>query len=50
VTVYSPDTKAARRLCDRLFISAFLIALKIICDDTYLNISWSIVGQEIFQL
>ncbi|KAI0084022.1 hypothetical protein BDY19DRAFT_998106 [Irpex rosettiformis] len=30
----------------RLFISAFMLASKVICDDTYLNKSWSIVGQE----
>jgi hypothetical protein len=29
----------------RLFISAFMIASKVICDDTYSNKSWSIVGQ-----
>ena len=28
----------------RLFISAFMIASKVICDDTYSNKSWSIVG------
>ena len=28
-----------------LFISAFMIAWKVICDDTYSNKSWSIVGQ-----
>ncbi|KAI0753880.1 hypothetical protein BC629DRAFT_1662937 [Irpex lacteus] len=32
---------------DRLFISAFMLALKVICDDTYLNKSWSIVGRGI---
>jgi Cyclin, N-terminal domain len=34
----------------RLFISAFMIASKIICDDTYSNKSWSIVGQGMFAL
>ena len=33
-----------------LFISAFIIASKVICDNTYSNKSWSIVGQGIFQL
>ncbi|EPT02571.1 hypothetical protein FOMPIDRAFT_1047913 [Fomitopsis schrenkii] len=34
----------------RLFISAFMIASKVICDDTYSNKSWSIVGQAMFAL
>ncbi|KZP27605.1 hypothetical protein FIBSPDRAFT_710041, partial [Athelia psychrophila] len=34
----------------RLFISAFMIASKVICDDTYSNKSWGIVGQGMFQL
>jgi Cyclin, N-terminal domain len=34
----------------RLFISGFMIASKVICDDTYSNKSWSIVGQGMFQL
>ncbi|BEI81266.1 hypothetical protein CcaverHIS002_0204260 [Cutaneotrichosporon cavernicola] len=34
----------------RLFISAFMIASKVICDDTYSNQSWCIVGQKMFQL
>ncbi|THH03479.1 hypothetical protein EW146_g10435, partial [Bondarzewia mesenterica] len=34
----------------RLFISAFMIASKIICDDTYSNKSWSIVSQGMFAL
>ena len=34
----------------RLFISAFMLALKVICDDTYSNKSWSIITQGIFQL
>jgi len=32
----------------RLFISAFMIASKVICDDTYSNKSWCIVGQGMF--
>ncbi|KAF8434992.1 hypothetical protein L210DRAFT_3409429 [Boletus edulis BED1] len=34
----------------RLFISAFMLASKVICDDTYSNKSWSIVAQGMFQL
>jgi hypothetical protein len=34
----------------RLFISAFMIASKVICDDTYSNKSWSIVSQGMFSL
>ncbi|KAH8835553.1 hypothetical protein DL96DRAFT_64634 [Flagelloscypha sp. PMI_526] len=34
----------------RLFISAFMIASKVICDDTYSNRSWSIVAQGLFSL
>ncbi|EGO00719.1 hypothetical protein SERLA73DRAFT_178625 [Serpula lacrymans var. lacrymans S7.3] len=34
----------------RLFVSAFMIASKVICDDTYSNKSWSIVAQGMFQL
>ena len=34
----------------RLFISAFIIASKVICDNTYSNKSWSIVRQGMFQL
>jgi len=33
-----------------LFISAFMLASKIICDDTYSNKSWCIVGQGMFAL
>ena len=32
------------------FISVFMIASKVICDDTYSNKSWSIVGQGMIQL
>ncbi|KAG1795405.1 uncharacterized protein HD556DRAFT_1442247 [Suillus plorans] len=34
----------------RLFISAFMLASKVICDSTYSNKSWSIVAQGMFQL
>jgi hypothetical protein len=34
----------------RLFISAFMLASKIICDDTYSNKAWCIVGQGMFAL
>jgi hypothetical protein len=34
----------------RLFISAFMIASNVICDDTYSNKSWCIVGQGLFTL
>lgn len=34
----------------RLFISAFMIASKVLCDDTYSNKSWSIVAQGLFAL
>jgi len=34
----------------RLFISAFMIASKVICDDTYSNKSWCIVGQNLYSL
>ncbi|KAI0055129.1 cyclin-like protein, partial [Artomyces pyxidatus] len=34
----------------RLFISAFMIASKVICDDTFSNKSWCIVSQGIFPL
>ena len=33
-----------------LFISAFMIASKVICDDTYSNRLWSIISQGMFQL
>ena len=33
-----------------LFISAFTIASKVICDDTYSNMSWGIVGQGVNQM
>jgi hypothetical protein len=34
----------------RLFISAFVLASKIVCDDTHSNRSWCIVGQGMFAL
>ncbi|KAI0086271.1 hypothetical protein BDY19DRAFT_859002, partial [Irpex rosettiformis] len=34
----------------RVFISAFMLASKVICDDMYSNKSWSIVGQGMFAL
>jgi hypothetical protein len=34
----------------RLFISAFKIASKVMCDDTYSNKSWGIVAQGMFSL
>ena len=33
-----------------LFLSAFMITSKVMCDDTYSNKSWLIVGQGMFQL
>ena len=41
---------ARRSSGHRLFISAFTIASKVICDDTYSNKSWCIVGQGMFSL
>jgi len=34
----------------RLFISAFMISSKVMCDDTYSNKSWSVVAQGMFNL
>ena len=34
----------------RLFITAFMIASKVISDDKYSNKTWSVVGQSMFQL
>ena len=34
----------------RLFFSAFMIASKMVCDDSYNNKSWVIVGQHLFSL
>jgi hypothetical protein len=33
-----------------LFVSAFILASEVICDDTYSNKSWFIVAQGMFQL
>ncbi|KAG1861303.1 hypothetical protein F4604DRAFT_1587937, partial [Suillus subluteus] len=33
-----------------LFVSVFMLTLKVICDNTYSNKSWSIVVQGMFQL
>jgi hypothetical protein len=32
------------------FVSVFMLASKVICDDTYSSKSWSIVAQGMFQL
>ncbi|KAI6014232.1 hypothetical protein BKA83DRAFT_4465872 [Pisolithus microcarpus] len=34
----------------RLFISAFMLASKVICNDTCSNKSWSVVARGMFQL
>lgn len=34
----------------RLFLVAFMLAAKQMCDDTYSNKSWTIVGQGVFSL
>lgn len=34
----------------RLFIAAFMLASKMLCDDSYNNKSWTIVGQGLFSL
>jgi hypothetical protein len=34
----------------RLFISAYMLASKVLCDDTYSNKSWTIVAQGLFTL
>jgi hypothetical protein len=43
-------TEATGSSGHRLFIAAFMIASKVICDDTYSNKSWCIVGQGMFAL
>jgi hypothetical protein len=43
-----PTTRGSSGHC--LFISAFMIASKVICDDTYSNKSWSIVAQGMYNL
>ncbi len=42
--------KARFPTAHRLFISAFMIPFKVICDDTYSNKSWTIVAQGMFTL
>lgn len=34
----------------RLFIPAFMLAAKVICDDAYSNTSWVVVAQQIYPL
>lgn len=34
----------------RLFMSALMIASKVMCDNTYSNKSWAIIGQSLFTL
>ena len=41
---------ACGSLGHHLFISAFMIASKVICDNTYSNKSWLIVSQGMIQL
>ncbi|KAH7098699.1 hypothetical protein BKA62DRAFT_641908 [Auriculariales sp. MPI-PUGE-AT-0066] len=41
---------ASGRSGHRLFISALMIASKVVCEDTYSNRSWCVVGQGIFSL
>lgn len=42
---------AARGSCGyRLFLSAFIIAAKLCCEETYSTLSWCIVAQHKFQL
>ena len=43
-------TTAHRSSSHHLFLSAFMIASKVICDDSYANKSWSIVSQGMFRL
>ncbi|KAN0139574.1 hypothetical protein V8E53_002603, partial [Lactarius tabidus] len=43
-----PAAKGSSGHC--LFISAFMLASKIICNDTYSNKSWCIIGQGMFAL
>jgi cyclin-like protein len=48
LTAHFPATKGSSG--HRLFISAVMLASKIICDDTFSNKSWCIVGQGMFTL
>lgn len=34
----------------RLFISAFILAHKFMCDESFLNLSWCVVAQDLFEL
>ncbi|EJD08050.1 uncharacterized protein FOMMEDRAFT_45689, partial [Fomitiporia mediterranea MF3/22] len=34
----------------RLFLAAYMLASKVVCDDTYSNKSWAVVGQGMFAL
>ncbi|KLO05488.1 hypothetical protein SCHPADRAFT_808302, partial [Schizopora paradoxa] len=34
----------------QLFLSAFMLASKVVCNDTYSNKSWAVVGQGMFAL
>src|SRR4051812_48523189 len=34
----------------RLFITAFMIASKVVCDESYSNKSWCVVAQHMFSL
>ncbi len=46
--VQFPTTRDFSR--HQLFISTFIFALKVICNNTYSNKLWSIVGQSMFAL
>ncbi|KAM6490092.1 hypothetical protein JOM56_014411, partial [Amanita muscaria] len=46
--VLFPSTKGSSG--HRLFISAYMIALNVLCDDTYSNKLWMIVAQGLFNL
>ena len=48
--ILSQCLKARFPTAHRLFISAFMIPFKVICDDTYSNKSWAIVAQGMFTL
>ncbi|KAI0026837.1 hypothetical protein K488DRAFT_91802, partial [Vararia minispora EC-137] len=46
----TPTVPSATHARSYFFISAYMLASKIICDDTYSNKSWCIVAQHMFQL
>ncbi|EIW76961.1 hypothetical protein CONPUDRAFT_158102 [Coniophora puteana RWD-64-598 SS2] len=48
--LHAPLPHCSRLFWPPLFVSAFMIASKVICDDTYSNKSRSIVAQSMFQL